>query len=201
MATIDETIYVALPDMLCLASDEIAFKELHEALLKEAAGATSIIILGGYMSPGYVLRLCAKVPRRGNGGRKGFTLRIGIGLDPSRPLAQQWNDLRDLKSKLRADGFHSAEVKAVLIGRVHFHTKIFGFIRSTQPSWYIGSANPSGANRHEMMVRVGRKHSAIAAYAEAALAKAIDVSGEAPADASSTLRAFFRSGFLGPVFS
>ncbi len=47
-----------------------------------------------------------------------------------------------------------------------------------------------------MMVRVGRKHEAIAAYAEAALAKAIDVSGNAPAEASDTLRAFFRSGFL-----
>lgn len=196
MPTIDDVIYVALPDVLDLAPDTVGFKELHETLRQEAAGATSITILGGYMSPGYVRALCAKVPRRGNGGRGGFRLRIAIGLEPSRPLAQQWDELRKLKADLRADGFRSAEVKVVLHGGVHFHTKLFGFIRTTQPSWYVGSANPSGTNRHEMMVRVGRKHETIAAYAEAALAKAIEVSGDAPAEALGTLRAFFRSGFL-----
>jgi hypothetical protein len=196
MPTIDKTIYVALPSVLELAPDEVRFKELHEMLRQEAAGATSITILGGYMSPGYLCALCAQVPRRGNGGRGGFPLRIAIGLEPSRPLAQQWVELRKLKADLQADGFRSAEVKAVVDGGVHFHTKLFGFIRSTQPSWYVGSANPSGTSRHEMMVRVGRKHEAIAAYAEAVLAKAIDISGEAPAEASGTLRNFFRSGFL-----
>ncbi len=196
MPTIDDTIYVALPGVLGLIPDKVAYNELHDALLREAAGATSITILGGYMSPGYVLALCSRVPRRGNGGRSGFPLRIAIGLDPSRSLAQQWEELRKLKADLQKDGFRSAEVKAILHGGVHFHTKLFGFVRTTQPSWYIGSANPSGTNRHEMMVRVGRRHEAIAAYSEGALAKAIDVSEKAPSEAANSLPALFRSGFL-----
>ena len=47
-----------------------------------------------------------------------------------------------------------------------------------------------------MMIRVGRKHEAITAYADAVLAKAIDITGRAPTEASSTLRSFLRSGFL-----
>jgi hypothetical protein len=149
MPTIDETIYVAQPDVLELKQDEVGFEELHETLLQEAAGAKSITILGGYMSAGYVRSLCSRVPRRGNGGRGGYPLRIAIGLEPSRPLAQQWEELRKLKADMQADGFRSAEVRAVLHGGVHFHTKLFGFLRGTQPSWYVGSANPSGTNRHD----------------------------------------------------
>ncbi len=76
------------------------------------------------------------------GGAAAFPLRIAIGLEPSRPLAQQWEELRKLKADLQADGFPLAEVKAVLVGEIHFHTKLFGFIRTTQPSWYIGSDKP-----------------------------------------------------------
>ena len=195
MPTIDETIYVALPDVLGLDADAVGYKELHETLLREASGATSITILGGYMSPDYLRSLCSRVPRQGNGGRRRLSTPDRHRARAVTSLAQQWKELRSLKADLQSDGFCSAEVKVVLQGSVHFHTKLFGFIRSTQPSWYIGSANPSGSNRHELMVRVGRKHTAIAAYANAVLAKAIDVCDETPAEAP-TLRAFFRSGFL-----
>jgi hypothetical protein len=197
VATIDETIYVAKPDVLGLDRDNFGFEELHESLREEAAGATGITILGGYMSPDYVLDLCDRVPRRRNPGRGKFDLRIAIGFDRSRPLARQWDELRELKADLQALGFRSAVVAMVLHGDVHFHTKLFGFLRSDgETSWYVGSANPSGSRRHEMMVRVGRKHKAIAAYAAAVMAKAIDVSADPPAEASRTLRSFFRSGFL-----
>ena len=96
MATIDETIYLARPDVLELKQDGVVFEELHETLFQEAAGAKSITILGGYMSPGYVCSLCSRVPRRANGGAAGTPLRIVIGLEPSRPLAQQWEELRKL---------------------------------------------------------------------------------------------------------
>ena len=72
MATIDETIYLARPDVLELKQDGVVFEELHETLFQEAAGAKSITILGGYMSPGYVCSLCSRVPRRANGGRGGY---------------------------------------------------------------------------------------------------------------------------------
>ncbi len=67
------------------------------------------------MSASYARSLCARVPRRGSGGQGGLPLRIAIGLEPSRPLAQQWEELRKLKADLQADGFRSAEVKAVLV--------------------------------------------------------------------------------------
>jgi hypothetical protein len=196
MSSVDSSIYVALPEALGLTTDNDGVNELHESLFNEAANATSITILGGYMNPDYVKALCAKVPKRGNRGRSSFPLRIAIGIEPSRPLAQQWAELRKLKADLQADGFRSVEVKAVLTEAVHFHTKLFGFIRSTIPTWYVGSANPSGTKRHEMMVKVKGKHKTIAAYAEAALAKAQDVSTNPPVEVAHTLPAFFRSGYL-----
>lgn len=196
MATIDKTVYVALPELLGNKKNELYYYDLHQALKEEAETATSITILGGYMSPGFVLELCKNVPKRGSGGRGRFALRIAIGVEPTRPLAQQWEALRSLESNLRSAGFGSVEVKAVLYGKIHFHTKLFGFDREAEQSWYVGSANPSGSPRHELMVRVGRKHAAIAAYAEAVLKVAKDVTGEVPTEEQDTLPLFFLSGFL-----
>lgn len=196
MSSVDSSIYVALPGAIGITADKDGVNELHESLLNEAATATSITILGGYMNPTYVKALCSKVPKRGTGGRSSFPLRIAIGIEPSRPLAPQWAELRKLQADLQADGFRSVEVKAVLTEAVHFHTKLFGFIRSTRPTWYVGSANPSGTNRHEMMVKVKGKHKSIATYAEAVLAKAKAVSSRPPAEEAHTLPAFFQSGYL-----
>lgn len=195
MTSIDPAVYVARPEFLGLEADGDACRELHDAFVWEAERATKITVLAGYFNPDYVLRLLGHVPERPATRRRTCRVRIGIGIDPGLPFMGEWFRLRELKSAIGKAGFKDVEVFAIRDGSVHFHTKVYCFVRRTQRSWYVGSANP-GDRRHEMMVCVAGRHDALSAYADKALAKGVEVDEEAPPDDARTLAGFFAAGYL-----
>jgi hypothetical protein len=88
-------------------------------------------------------------------------------------------------------------------GGAPLHTKLYHFLRGTQPGWFVGSANLSGAiegDRHEMMVRLAGSHEALQAYMNAVVERAVAAQADnagAFADAvPRNLRSFFLSGFV-----
>ena len=195
MATIDSNIYVAGRSVVGLDDEADGVLDFHQALEEEAERATAITILGGYFTRNYLLGLLRNVPHH---RRQAMTVQIAIGIEPARSTVMQWAELRQLREDLQSDGFEHAVVKAVQNSR-HFHTKLYYFLRATQPSWYVGSANPTGSGRHEMMVRVGRSHPALSAYANAVWNAARHVEQEEAQEEIGTLFAFFAAGFV--VFS
>lgn len=174
LSCIDTVVYVAHPELLGIEADEETYSELHAAFACEVERASAVTILAGYFNPEYVIRLLKRIPQRPAARRRTCRVRVGIGIDPGLPLMGEWLRLSSLKSAIKEAGFKNTEVFAIRDGSVHFHTKVYGFIRKTQRSWYVGSANP-GKRRHEMMVRVSGRHDALFAYVNAALSKGIEV--------------------------
>jgi len=172
-ATIDSTIFINKADILSLSQDDCDFRDLHDAVMEEAGKASEIVVLGGWCKPSFILDLCRKARKS---ERPDIRVRIGIGRNMTMPMLEQFKELQDLRSALAKAGFVDPQVR--LIGKetgVHFHTKLFGFLRVTQWSWYVGSANPTDSTRHEMMVRVGRRHDALKAYVDRAIEAGSDV--------------------------
>lgn len=186
---------MAHPELLGIEGDEETYSELHAAFAWEVERASAVTILAGYFNPEYIIRLLSSIPQRPAARRRTCRVRVAIGIDPGLPLMGEWLRLCSLKSAIKDAGFKNTEVFAIRDGSVHFHTKVYGFIRKTQRSWYVGSANP-GNRRHEMMVRVSGRHDALSAYADAALSKGIEVDETPPVDEAQTLEGFFASGCL-----
>ena len=178
-AAIDSTIFINKADLLSLSQDDCDFTDLHEAVMKEAGEASEIVILGGWCKPRFILDMCRKAKKS---KRRDIRVRIGVGRDMAMPMLEQWKELQKLRLSLTIAGFVDPQVRLVSRGGVHFHTKLFGFLRATQWSWYVGSANPTDSTRHEMMVRVGRRHEALKAYVNQAIKVGIEVTGSKTAN-------------------
>jgi hypothetical protein len=193
VATIDPTIFVNKADFLSLNPRDCNFRDLHDAIKEEAANASEIVALGGWCKPRFILDLCrqAKKSRRHN-----IRIRIGVGRDLARPMLEQWRELHDLRSDLVKSGFTDLEIRLISKGSVHFHTKLFGFLRKTHWSWYVGSTNPTESRLHEMMVRVGSKHEALKVYVDRAIKAGLDVARGKPATEQSvrSINEFFLRG-------
>lgn len=190
---IDDRIFVHHPELIGLDSESGACSDLESALHEAASGATEITILGGYYNNDSMVALCKNVPR---GQRRECRVRIAIGLEATALIARTWTDMRYVEDKLRRAGFRDVMVSVVTRSPVHFHTKLFRILRTTQPVWFIGSANP-GSERHELMVRLSGRHDALSGYVNAVFGSAQAVSkGRPPPAHINTPREFFLAGLL-----
>lgn len=189
----DEQIYVGRPDLLDLDHDVVDFAELDGALAEAASGATEITILGGYYNADALLALCRNVPR---GRRPECKVRIAVGLEAMALIPRTWEEMRAVYRKLRTSGFRDVTVAVVGRSPTHFHTKLFRFLRTKRPIWFVGSANP-GSGRHELMVRISGRHEALLGYVDAVFNKAQTVADQKPPPTTiTTLRDFFLTGML-----
>lgn len=188
---VSSTILVGRPDLIELG-DDVDYVELDEALEAAASSANEITILGGFYSVDPVIALCKRVRRS---KRKACKVRIAIGIEATSAIPATWADMRRLRDKLLKGGFRDVVVAVVKSSPVHFHTKLFRFLKTTRPVWFVGSANP-GSARHELMVRLSGRHEALSAYVAAVFAKAVDVALPPPAAEIATLRDFFMAGLL-----
>lgn len=188
---VSTTIYVGRPDLIELG-DDVDYEEIDEALAAAAASATEITILGGFYSVGPLVSLCREVKKS---KRKTCRIRIAVGLEASAMIPQTWDDMRQLRRDLLDSGFRDVTVAIVDRAPVHFHTKLFRFLHTTRPVWFIGSANP-GSGRHELMVRLSGRHEGLSDYVAAVFHKAVDVKEKPPAIEIGTLRDFFLAGML-----
>jgi hypothetical protein len=190
---IAEEIFVGRPDAIGLSADGEAIIDLNEALAEAASDASQITILGGYYDAGWLVKLLENLPRR----RRGMCrLRLAFGSDAAVTLPRMWEDMRKVRARLRALGYRHVEISIVVHAPVHFHTKLFRFLRTTQPYWFIGSANP-GSRRHELMVRLTGRHESLSNYVNAVFKVAQSVEGPVPASSRhATLRDFLLDGML-----
>ena len=99
------------------------------------------------------------------------------------------------QQELRQIGYRSIEIAIVGRSPVHFHTKLFRFLRTTRPYWFIGSANP-GSDRHELMLRLSGRHEELSHYVHAVFETAQSVDDPVPSRRPSTMRDFFLDGVL-----
>ncbi|MCJ2143448.1 hypothetical protein [Methylobacterium sp. E-066] len=190
---IDDRVFVHHPELIGLDPDGTDVVDLEGALHEAAIGATEITILGGYYNPDRMVALCKRVPRA---HRRYCRVRIAIGLEATALIPRTWTDMRGVRATLRRAGFHDVSVAVVTSSPVHFHTKLFRILRTTQPVWFIGSANP-GSKRHELMVRLSGRHDALSAYVEAVFDIAQPVTDAPPPDTDVlTPREFFLTGVL-----
>lgn len=188
---VSPTIYLGRPDMLDLP-DNLDFVEIGETLHDAAKAATEITILGGFYNIDALESLCANVPKR---RRKACRVRIAVGLEGTAVIPRTWDDMRGLRRRLVELGFANPEVAIVDCSPVHFHTKLFRFLHTMRPLWFVGSANP-GSSRHELMIRVAGRHEGLSAYVTAVFEKAVNVDAGKPEARISSLRDFFMSGVL-----
>lgn len=191
MASVDCKIYVEKPDLISL-DDDVDFGEISEALAENARHATEITILGGYYSRDSLAELCKTVAKA---RRKSCKIRIAVGLDAVGTVTRVWDDMRKLRKRLRKYGFKDVCVAIVPPQPVHFHTKLYRFVHTTRPIWFVGSANP-GSLRHELMVKISGRHEGLMQYVDAVFGSATSVENEPPSAKLKTLRDFFLSGVL-----
>lgn len=188
---VSATILVGRPDLIDLG-DDVDYVELDEALEAAASSATEITILGGFYSVEPIIALCKQVRRS---RRSACKVRIAVGIEAKSAIPATWADMRRLRDKLLKSGFRDVVVAVVRSSPVHFHTKLFRFLNTTRPVWFVGSANP-GSTRHELLVRLSGRHEALSTYVAAVFAKAVDVALSPPAAEITTLRDFFMAGLL-----
>lgn len=191
MTTVSREIYLARPGLVGFDEDS-DYIDLDEALSESAAKATEITILGGYYNPVALGNLCKHLKKS---KRKNCKVRIAVGLDAPKVVNKVWHDLQELRKRLLKLGFKDVVVAFVPPKPTHFHTKLFRFVHTTKPVWFVGSANP-GSKRHELLVKLSGRHEALLEYVDAVFSVAVDVQEGPPEQEISTLRDFFLSGFL-----
>lgn len=188
---VDEILLLSRPQDV---GDAVAADSLDDRLKADARAADRITILSAYHRPDYVRELLASVKRP---NRSGCDVTLVFGLEQERSLGEAVRGLKTLKADLIKLGFKQPMLKLYRPG-VPFHTKLYHFKRSTQPVWYIGSANASRTiqgERHELMMRLRGRHDELSAYVAfvAEHARSIDDAG-LKADAAYDLQSFFLSG-------
>ena len=191
MTKVSREIYLARPDLVGFDQDS-EYIDLDEALFDSAVKATEITILGGYYNPTALGNLCEHLKKS---KRKYCKVRIAVGLDAPKVVNRVWHDLQELRKRLLKLGFKDVVVAFVPPNPTHFHTKLFRFVHTTQPVWFVGSANP-GSKRHELLVRLSGRHEALSEYVDAVFSVAVDVQEAPPEEEISSLRDFFLSGVL-----
>lgn len=190
---LSDAVYIGRPDAINLEPDGIAIVDLDEALAAAASDATEITILGGYYDRVWLLDLLRKLPRA---RRRDCRVRIAVGSDATITLPKVWEHMREVQKELRRIGYRSIEIAIVGRSPVHFHTKLFRFLRTTRPYWFIGSANP-GSDRHELMLRLSGRHDELSNYVQAVFEAAQSVDDPVPRrQRPSTMRDFFLDGVL-----
>jgi HKD family nuclease len=176
-----------------ISSDAIAFGDQLKESIKDA---NRIAIFSGFYSTSYILELLKEVPKKNRARAK---VDLVFGTIGRHALILETESLRKLQADLKAEGFRQASIKIFSPQNVHFHVKLYHFIRGTQPEWFIGSANASDSiegSRHELMVRVHGRHPNLSQYVKEVIQLSRPINepeGESPVY---DLRSFFLTGFL-----
>lgn len=191
MTIVSPEIYLARPELIGFDEDS-DYIDLDEALCESAAKATEITILGGYYNPAALGNLCKQLKKS---KRENCKVRIAVGLDAPKAVNKVWHDLLELRKRLLKLGFKDIVVAFVSRQSTHFHTKLFRFVHTTKPVWFVGSANP-GSKRHELLIKLSGRLEALMEYVDAVFSTAIDVKEAQPEEKISDLRDFFLSGVL-----
>ena len=100
-----------------------------------------------------------------------------FGVETASRLPHAVDELRRFHKKLVTLGFGSPSVR-LFNKNAPFHTKLYHFKRSTQPVWFIGSANASSAiegTRHELMLRLTGRHAALTGYVNSVIENSVIV--------------------------
>jgi len=136
---------------------------LKTDLEKSAKNANEITIVSAYFSKSFILELL-KVPTAKNKCK----LRLIFGYDGIGDLAYNEKKVDEIREELRKMGYRKKNIFARIIRiKVPLHTKLFGFLRKTSRTWYVGSANASEAisgDRHELMVKLYGKSELLSRY-------------------------------------
>jgi hypothetical protein len=188
---VDPHIYLSRPEDLDLTSEP-----LKAALEQLASTATRIDILSAYYGTDYLGDLLSQAP---TSIRKRCRLRLIFGVTTYSGLAAASEALAKFRKHLVSLGYRNPEIR--LFTKSLFHTKLYLFVSGTWPTWFVGSANASGAisgDRHELMIQMRGRHDALSRYIDAVAEVAIPVGGriDIPAGASRDMRSFFLKGSL-----
>ena len=146
------------------------FAKLSEALENDVKDTTRITIVSGYFGEEYICNLLEKPNKR---RRAKCTVQIILGYDKTAELVYGKIKEKGLREKIICMGYKNNLVTVRLFkDSVPLHTKLYGFLRTTAPIWYVGSANASNAiegGRHELMLRVSGKSEALEKYVDTLL--------------------------------
>jgi hypothetical protein len=192
LVRIDHRVFLSRPEDVPLGGSE----RLGNALASAASGADRIVILSAYYGTGYLEAMFAALPKK---IRRACSLTMIFGVETASRLPHAVEELRKFQKELVTLGFHVPSIRLFNKG-VPFHTKLYHFKRSTQPVWFIGSANASPAiegARHELMLRLTGRHDALTEYVNGIIKNSVIVE-EADRECLivSDIRSFLLNGSL-----
>ncbi len=165
---IEDVAYLSRKLGNALESSGEHFSNLSESLISDAKRATRITIISGYFGNEYVCKLLEQLTKK---RRARCDVRLIFGCDNTTDFVYGKVRERDLENRIIQLGFRKNRVSVKIFrDSKPLHTKLYGFLRTTSPVWYIGSANASHAiegDRHELMMRVVGKSEALDRYVDA----------------------------------
>jgi hypothetical protein len=189
---IDPRVFLSRPQDLSLEGGV----SLADALGDAAVGADRIIILSAYYGTKYLESALATFSRK---DRRACSLTMVFGVETASKLPHAVEELRKLQKKLVALGFRAPSIR-LFNKNAPFHTKLYYFKRSTQPVWFVGSANASPAiegARHELMLRLAGRHEALTEYINSVIDNSVTVEEVRPKSlVVSDIRSFLLNGAL-----
>lgn len=169
---------------------------LDEALGAAAVGADKIVILSAYYGTGYLEAFFGALPKK---VRRTCSLTLVFGVETTARIPHAVEELRKFRERLLDLGFRSPTIR-LFNKNAPFHTKLYYFKRSTQPIWFIGSANASpaiGGARHELMLRLSGRHEALSEYVQSVTDHSVVVEKYDPESlVVSDIRSFLLNGAL-----
>lgn len=188
---IDPRVFLSRPQDLPLEKAVPLFK----ALVETAARADKIVILSAYYGSEYLNSVLSTLPKK---RRRACSLTLVFGLERNARLPHAVEELRRLRRKLVGLGFDAPDIR-LFHTEVSFHSKLYYFKRTTQPIWFIGSANASPAiegARHELMVRLSGRHDQLSEYINAVVERSVSIEEPRQPSIVSDLRSFLLNGAL-----
>jgi hypothetical protein len=193
---IDDAVYISREIGSDVEFSAPNFSSLSESMENDAKVATRIIIVSGYFGTGYLLDLLGKPTKQ---RRKKCIVKLILGYDNLTEFVYEKIKEEDLRRKVVALGYTNKFVTVRLFrDAVPLHTKLYGFLRTTKPVWYVGSANASDAitgKRHELMLRVSGKIVALEKYVKALLEHQTKVTITADGE-NLSIQEYLSKGFL-----
>lgn len=147
------------------------FELLSGALKYDAARATRIQIVSGYFGEEYVIELLSQIPTKK--ARSCCSVTLIFGYESSTEFLYGQVKVSELERRILGLGYKKLNLTIKLFrDNAPLHTKLYGFLLTTRPVWYVGSANLSKAidgGRHELMLRITGKSVALDSYVNSLL--------------------------------
>lgn len=174
------------------------FELLKDAINDDVANTTKITVVSGYFGTNFILNLLQKVPTKQR--RAQCRVLMILGYESDTELIFHQIKLQDFLRQIVGLGYRRQKVEIKLFkSMAPLHTKLYGFLRTTLPIWYVGSANLSGAiegDRHELMLRITGRSEALESYVKALSEHPTSNVGASIQSFISDLTSFFANGCL-----